>query len=542
MAARRFDSSLGNGRLSPGDEDESALLLPSLTSPSRLKAEQPPSTDSITSATYLFLHVFLLLLALCALMLYLFQYHSAAAESRHVEDLSIAAHWVRQYHVESLFGWTWHHNGDYQRYIAHINALPSPAPAASSSPAFVDEPTVVNDGVAYFAAHASEGVVVDYVRQLPNPSPHPLPIAKDWAATCQALKIASEWATCKLQPYELNDWLPATTHVLTAAIYDAYVDSGSCHEAVPGTPFTTSATYHFQRWTNNACHNSAIKAIRQQPVHHYRELIDTVGTYLSATGHFAPQQLPRIIRSLAVTPVTAKVLVAKGGIADKLMDVLVDRRVVTRDRIVLYDSGTYSADVLYRTDAWPYLTDKYNHYAHDRTDMQLVHRTLVDDLPDQQRDLVVIIKRQGSRAIKQHDQLVTFVTERLEKEGKGLGLKVAVFDGNGHVREHIALFQRAKVMIGPHGAGMLNLYWLKPGSAVVEIGYDEGMTYPEMYAEMALHSDHNYYVVKGKGSYDGEITVDWEDWEWAWNNIVQRLQAVDKESAVVQAVTEHVHG
>jgi len=198
---------------------------------------------------------------------------------------------------------------------------------------------------------------------------------------------------------------------------------------------------------------------------------------------------------------------------------------VTRDRIVWYESGTYSADVLYRSDTWPYLTDKYNHYAHDRTDMQLVHRTLADDLTDQQRDLIVIVKREGSRAIAQHDKLVAYVEEQLKERGKGLQLKVAVFDGKGHVREHIALFQRAKVMVGPHGAGMLNLYWLKPGSAVVEVGYDEGMTYPEMYAEMALHSEHKYYVVKGKGSYDGQISVDWDDWEWTWNNIVERLQA-----------------
>ena len=535
MAARRFESSAGNGRVS--DEDESVQLLPSLTSPSRrIKAQQAPPTDGVSNATYLFLYAFLLFLLLCAVMLHLFSHHMSALSARHVEDLSIAAHWVRQYRVEALFDWTWHHNGDYQRHLTHISQLASrPAPLISASPTFVDEPTVVNDAVAYLTAHPSEGVVVDYVRQLHNPSPHPLPRAKDWPATCQALKIASEWAMCKLQPHELNDWLPATTHVLTVAVYDAYVDSGSCHEAVPGTPFTATATYHFQRWTNNGCHNSAIKAIRQQPVHHYRELIDTVGTYLGATGHFAPQQLPRIIRSLAVTPVTAKVLVAKGGIADKLMDVLVDRRVVTRDRIVQYESGTYSADVVYRTDTWPYLTDKYNHYAHDRTDMQLVHRTLVDDLPDQQRDLIVVLRREGSRHIQQHDKIVAYIAEQLEVRLKSAGLQVAVFDGAGHVRDHIALFQRARVMIGPHGAGMLNLYWLKPGSAVVEVGYDEGMTYPEMYAEMALHSDHHYYVVKGTGSYDGEISMDWDDWEWAWNSIVAGLQAAEKQRTVEAA-------
>ena len=545
MASRRFESSPTNGRLS--DDEESARLLPgslaanSNANPSRLKPTHSPPVDAVSSATYLFLYAFLLFLLMCALMQYLFQHHMALVASRHSEDLDIAAHWVRAYHVDSLFDWTWHHNGDYQRHVQHMNALSSDSDDYPSTD-FANPPAVVNDGVAYLTAHPSEGVVVDYVRQLPNPSPHPLPLAKDWASTCEALKLSKEWAMCRLQPYELNDWLPATTHVMTVAIYNAYVDSGSCHEAVPGTPFTAQATYHFQRWTNNDCHNSAITAIRQQPVHHYRELIDTVGTYLSATGHFAPQQLPRIIRSLAVTPVTAKVLVAKGGIADKLMDVLVDRHVLTRDRIVQYEGGTYSADVLYRTDTWPYLTDKYNHYAHDRTDMQLVHRTLVDDLPDSERDLIVICRREGSRAVLDHGKLLSYVQQKLKELPSWLGLQVEVFDGSGHVRDHIALFQRAKVMIGPHGAGMLNLYWMKPGSAVVEIGYDEGMTFPEMYAEMALHSSHAYYVVKGTGSYDGGIRVDWDDWTWTWRHIADRLRKVDNEMAVAQAVAEHSRG
>ena len=546
MATQRFDS----GRLSP-DEEESAQLLPGITSPSRHKQQQPLSTANTTAtatATYLFLYVFLLLLLLCAAVLYLLSSDTAAVEPTLVEDVSTASQWVSQYRVESLFGWTWLHNGDYQRYLQHLAALPSPPPAASASPVIVDEPTVVNDPVAYFASHPNEGLVVDYVRQLPNPSPHPLPNALDWLSTCQSLNIGREWAMCRLHPDVLNDWLPATTHVMTVALYDAYVDPGNCSEEVPGTPFTVSATYHFQRWTNQDCYNSAVKAVQYQPVRHYTELIDTLGTYWNAMGHFAPQQLPRIIRSLAVAPVTAKVLVARGGIADTLMDVLVERRVVTRDRIVQYQGGTYSADVLYRTDTWPYLTDKYNHYAHDRTDMQLVHRSLVDDLPDHQRDLIVVIKRDGSQAwclafdslcccpfsltriktrdIEQHDELVAYITEQLNTPAaSALRLHVAVFEGNGHVRDHIALFQRAKVMIGAHGAGMLNLYWLKPGSVVVEVGYDEGMTYPEMYAEMALHSDHSYYVAKGKGSYDGSITLDWDDWQWAWHDIVNRLHA-----------------
>jgi hypothetical protein len=75
--------------------------------------------------------------------------------------------------------------------------------------------------------------------------------------------------------------------------------------------------------------------------------------------------------------------VANGGVADLLIDVLVERGVVTRDRIVQFDKDNrpiHFGNIVYRSESLPYLRDEHNsHYIHDRTDMQLVHRVLATE-------------------------------------------------------------------------------------------------------------------------------------------------------------------
>ena len=535
MTTRRGPDALKRG----SDEDEENLLqAQSGGIKARVAAYNADVVDSVSPPTWTFLYSLLALLTLLILALGLVNLHPPSSTSSPSSSPSSSSssslpasipEWVVRYRVEHLFHYTWLRTSNHSAYQAHMRnhphgSFPTIPPSPSLPPSFV-----VNDALSYLYSHPAEGVVLDFTPQLPNPDPHPLPITRSWPSTCSDLHLLNDWATCKQPQSELNHWLPATTHALTMGVFDAYVDVGSCNGEVPGTVFSLNATFHMQRWTNSPCYNSPIDLakVHQGPVRHYEELIDTVGTYGAATGHFAPQQLPRIIRSLALCPPTAKLLVSHGGVANPLMDVLVERGLVERSRLVPFESaGLYHADVVYRSESWPYLTDKYNHYAHDRTDMQLVHRTLVDDLPEHERDLVILIRRGkgAARSLADHTQLLDNLTAALAAPPlSALGLRAVSFDASGHIRDHIALFRRAKVLIGPHGAGMINLYWLHPGSHVMEVGYDEGMVFPEMYAEMAMHSDHAYYVVKGKGSYDGEIHLDWDDFMWAWNTAVTAL-------------------
>ncbi|CAF3320374.1 unnamed protein product [Rotaria socialis] len=442
--------------------------------------------------------------------------------------------WVQRYNVSHLFDWTWHKNGDYERCQNRITPPPHTFGCRAESP------TVVNDALEYFRSHYDEGCIVDNAARLPNLVPHPLPRARSFFNTCYSLHINRAWALCRQRQSELDGFLPATTRFVTIAAFNAFVDTGHCHADVPGTVFTEEATFHLQGWTGKSCGNDAIDRIPQiEPKYRHKELINSIGTYLHAPGHFGPQQLPRLLRLLATAPETAKVLVAKGGVADSLLDVLIERGVVTRDRIVPFDQNArpnHFANMVYRSDSWPYLRGKEGAVCiHDRTDMQLVHRVLVGDEqpPISKRDRLILIKRKDghARSIVEHLDMALLMASVVNKSKVPLNLHIEVFEARGHIRDHIALFRRARVIIGPHGAGMMNILWASPGTRVVEVGYTTGMTFPEMYAEMSLHLEHHYWVCKGYGDYSSPIHVDMEDFTYIFNEIIHEIEIEDQLSS-----------
>lgn len=435
--------------------------------------------------------------------------------------------WVQRYNVSHLFDWTWYKNNDFRRcrtsIIQHLESLPCKATSA----------IVVNDVVEYFRTHPNEGCIVDNVARLPNLIPHPLPHARSLKDTCSSLHIDHEWILCNKLQSELDNWLPSTKRFITYAVFNAFIDIGHCHPAVPGIVFNDRATFHVQRWTKKKCANDVISYIPQmKSKYRYRELIDSIGNYLQEPGHFGPQQLPRLLRLLATVPTTAKVLVAKGGVADMLIDVLIDRGIVTRDRIVQFDKNMneyYFANIVYRSDPWPYLKERNNvHYHHDRTDMQLVHRVIAtDELSTKERkDRIILIKRNVGRArsIIEHSDIASYISLAVNKSKVASDLNIEIFEAQGHIRDHIKLFRRARIIIGAHGAGMMNILWSSPRTYVVEIGYTSGMTFPEMYAEMSLHLDQKYWICKGYGDYSSPIHVDMNDFMFIFNRILHEIE------------------
>jgi capsular polysaccharide biosynthesis protein len=120
--------------------------------------------------------------------------------------------------------------------------------------------------------------------------------------------------------------------------------------------------------------------------------------------------------------------------------------------------------------------------------------------------------------------MVVFMASALNKSKMSLDLHIEIFEARGHIRDHIDLFRRARVIVGPHGAGMMNILWSSPGTHVVEIGYTTGMTLPEMYAEMSLHLEQRYWICKGHGDYSAPIHVDMDDFIYIFNQIIHEIE------------------
>jgi len=65
------------------------------------------------------------------------------------------------------------------------------------------------------------------------------------------------------------------------------------------------------------------------------------------------------------------------------------------------------------------------------------------------------------------------------------------------VAEQIQLFSRAKVIIAPHGAGLVNLVFCKPGTKVIELFTPNYM--PSYYWMISNHVQLDYYYLVNKG-------------------------------------------
>ena len=62
------------------------------------------------------------------------------------------------------------------------------------------------------------------------------------------------------------------------------------------------------------------------------------------------------------------------------------------------------------------------------------------------------------------------IIRELEAVTHSFGLRFVLFTGNGTgAKEAVALFDRAVMVLGPHGAGLTNSMFCRPGAVVVEL-------------------------------------------------------------------------
>ncbi|MCR9138476.1 MAG: glycosyltransferase family 61 protein [Alphaproteobacteria bacterium] len=83
----------------------------------------------------------------------------------------------------------------------------------------------------------------------------------------------------------------------------------------------------------------------------------------------------------------------------------------------------------------------------------------------QTQDLIVYADRSGLfRSVENPDMFL----KPLETLAASYGLELRIFGGKGNWDEDLALFRRAKIVLGPHGAGLANIAFCAPGTHVIE--------------------------------------------------------------------------
>ena len=79
---------------------------------------------------------------------------------------------------------------------------------------------------------------------------------------------------------------------------------------------------------------------------------------------------------------------------------------------------------------------------------------------NENKNILVIKRAKGRRSYSEHNLLL----KQLDTVSK----HVRIFEGNSTLEDHIQLFDRANVVIGPHGAGFSNLVFCKPKHSLLQ--------------------------------------------------------------------------
>lgn len=87
-----------------------------------------------------------------------------------------------------------------------------------------------------------------------------------------------------------------------------------------------------------------------------------------------------------------------------------------------------------------------------------------EPLPEHERDLLIYCSRSSAsdRHVRNQDAILASMREAYPEH------QLVVYDGSISVPDTIALFRRAKVVLGVHGAGLAHTIFTAPGTAVIE--------------------------------------------------------------------------
>jgi hypothetical protein len=119
---------------------------------------------------------------------------------------------------------------------------------------------------------------------------------------------------------------------------------------------------------------------------------------------------------------------------------------------------------------------------------------------------ITVIKRHGSRAVRNHGALITALKSHYTVKNQ---FKVIEFDSLSML-ETVKLFSKTELMIGPHGAGLSNALYMQPGRGLLEFMV-AGKDVNACYMYLAIKLGLRYHTWSDpRATQNGGMTVDLE--------------------------------
>ena len=116
--------------------------------------------------------------------------------------------------------------------------------------------------------------------------------------------------------------------------------------------------------------------------------------------------------------------------------------------------------------------------------------------------ILLVDRGRKARHVRNLDAAVAALEQAL-REANRTELSVLRWRPAASLEADIAAWQRAALVVAPHGAGLSNLLFAPAGCPVIEICYDEakGMLCPAMYAALGANLHLPYWIVSARGGY-----------------------------------------
>lgn len=187
--------------------------------------------------------------------------------------------------------------------------------------------------------------------------------------------------------------------------------------------------------------------------------------------HFVAQVLPRIIFLKELLDIDPKLRVLfSSQFFDFIYEYLTLLR-IDHNRILKSDKNKiYKSDLLYLPTPIRFLNKDALNITRN-TFLEIINKNNQNLFKE--KDLIIIVKRNKNsrkgRAISNHDELVKQIKIKFPKIRK----KIVIFDGSIDIINQIELFSKAKIVIAPHGAGLVNTIFSPLKTHVIEFLPDE---------------------------------------------------------------------
>ncbi len=320
-----------------------------------------------------------------------------------------------------------------------------------------------------------------------------------------------------------HDWWKCDVRQFVAKLKCGYVDTDP---VIPGMAYDSSRTFPVH---GNHPGKSGFQPLAFPPRNpaRFKTLAHNLAVYPSPHGgaaHFF-NQLPRLLFLLRTLPASVPILLSMHRPQQEMVELLHERGLMDPKRAVAWDQRrTYFAETLYfagelglsrSTDhKWDSLRIEHCSWAMALPRTELQRAFTKDYVQRAARKVIMVVDRSdaGNRRRVQNNGLLMQI---LGKEFPNC--TVRTFLGRDHnTSRTVQLWNEADVVVAPHGAALAFMAFMRPGRAVVEIGYDSfrsgGMKYPLSYfMAIARSVGLEYYVSIARGSYGGPMTANVAD-------------------------------